>query len=109
MSQKVKIALLGYGKMGKMIENISEERGFEIVERYWDVNPLCTDESTRKILQNVTVFIDFTEPEAVIENIERCADLGKNIVIGTTGWYDQIDKVKQIVNERKIGLVCASN
>lgn len=107
--KKIKIALLGYGQMGKMIESISKKHGCEVVERYWDVKPLRPDEETRKALKDLHVMIDFSIPEAVMENILSCANMSINMVVGTTGWSDRLDEVKQIVKKSHIGLVYASN
>ncbi|MCJ7812530.1 4-hydroxy-tetrahydrodipicolinate reductase [bacterium] len=108
-SKKIKIALLGYGQMGNMIESISDKHGCEVVERYWDVRPLRPDETTRKALKDVSVMIDFSVPEAVIENILSCASMSINMVVGTTGWADRLDEAKHIVKKSRIGLVHASN
>ncbi len=107
--KKIKIALLGYGQMAKIIESISEQHGCEVVERYWDVKPMRPEESTRRALKNVQVMIDFSVPEAVVGNILSCADMSINMVVGTTGWSDRLDEVKQIVKSSRIGLVYASN
>ncbi len=108
-SKKIKIALLGYGQMGKIIESISDSHGCEVVERYWDVRPLRPDDATRKALKDVSVVIDFSVSEAVIENILSCAAMSINMVVGTTGWSDRLNEAKQIVKKSRIGLVHASN
>ena len=108
-NKKIKNALLGYGQMGKVIESISEKHGCEVVEKYWDVKPLRPDELTRKTLQDVSVMIDFSSPEAVMGNILSCANMSINMVIGTTGWSDRLKEAEQLVKESRIGLVHASN
>ena len=105
----MKVALLGYGKMGHIIEAIAPAQGIEIIERLDIDKKLQDDEATRLALQEVNVLIDFSVPDAVLENIKISAGLKKNIVIGTTGWYDHLDTANKIVLENDIGLVHASN
>ncbi len=64
---------------------------------------------TKDALKSVDVCIDFSSPETVLNNIEAVADCGKNIVVGTTGWYDRLDYVRKLVKEKKIGFLYASN
>lgn len=93
----MKIALLGYGKMGKAIEKIAMAKGHEIVykvtmENAFDFMPIS--------LQNVDVAIDFSMPSAAVENIQKCFEAKVPIIVGTTGWYDQFDMIKdRCVNE----------
>jgi 4-hydroxy-tetrahydrodipicolinate reductase len=105
----MKIALIGYGQMGKMVEDLATRQNIEVVAKYWDEHPLTVDESARSNLKDVSALIDFTSPDAVIENIQKGAALSINMVIGTTGWFDQIDQVKKIVEYHQIGLVYAAN
>lgn len=105
----MKIALIGYGQMGKMVEEAALRQNIEVVERYWNEQPLTVNPSTRTVLKGVSALIDFTLPDAVIENIQNGAVLSLNMVVGTTGWTNQIDKVKKIVEEHQIGLVYAAN
>lgn len=99
----MKIALIGYGKMGKMIEKSALEKGHDIVARFnskdWDLDAL----------RQADVCIEFTHPDAAIENIKRLAELKKNIVIGTTGWYERLDLVESIIDEAQIGAVYSPN
>ena len=88
----MKIALLGYGKMGKAIEKIALSKGHEIVykvnlENSFDFMPIS--------LQNVDVAIDFSMPSAAVDNILKCFEAKVPIVVGTTGWYDQFDAIKE--------------
>jgi 4-hydroxy-tetrahydrodipicolinate reductase len=103
------LALIGHGKMGKEVERVAHEKGLKIVKIFdVDVNP---DGSalTKESLKSVDVCIDFSSPEAVLSNIEAVADAGKNMVVGTTGWYDRLDYVRKLVKEKKIGFLYASN
>jgi 4-hydroxy-tetrahydrodipicolinate reductase len=103
------IALIGYGRMGKEVERLAKEKGFT-VSRVFDLhNNKGSVGITKETLKGVDVCIEFSSPGAVVSNIEAAAACGKNIVVGTTGWYDRLDHVKKIVKETKIGLLYASN
>jgi 4-hydroxy-tetrahydrodipicolinate reductase len=103
------IAIVGYGKMGKEVERVAVERGMKIA-RVFDIgdNPHGTG-LTKESLKGVDVCIDFSSPEGAFENIEAVAAAGKSIVVGTTGWHDRIDEVRQLVKKAKIGLLYSSN
>ena len=109
MSDKIKAALLGYGKMGRMIESIAPQRSVEIKAHYDEFCPLEYNDGNRALLQDVEILIDFSTPETVLDNINKAAAFSKNLVIGTTGWYDQIDEVRGIVEKNNIGLIYGSN
>src|ERR1700733_10343356 len=101
----MKIGLFGYGKMGRLLEHLSESAGDLIVAR---VNSKCSKEDF-KGLEQADVCIDFSHPSAVIQNVKVCGEIKKNIVIGTTGWEADLSKVKDIVLEKKIGLIHSPN
>ncbi|MCX7909524.1 MAG: 4-hydroxy-tetrahydrodipicolinate reductase [Ignavibacteria bacterium] len=102
--EKPKIALIGYGKMGKEIESLAKARNF-IITDIFDIDfPIDTTKE-----YSFEVAIDFTTPESVVDNIKKVATLGKNIVVGTTGWYDKIEEVKKIVEYYQIGLIFSPN
>ena len=104
------IALIGYGKMGKMIEQLSQKRDQSITARIaLDDSNADSDVISAKTLQGADVCIEFTHPDAAVENIKKLAALGKNIVVGTTGWYDRLDEVSAIVEKAGVGLIYASN
>jgi 4-hydroxy-tetrahydrodipicolinate reductase len=105
----VNLALLGHGKMGRAVAELAESRGFK-------VRLILTAESnrkgagiTRKNLEGVDVCADFTSPAAVVENVRRVAALGVNLVVGTTGWGQHLDKVRKIVESSRVGMVHAPN
>jgi len=106
----MKICLVGYGKMGKMIEEIAIERKHEIVSII-DPNEEKANfkEISKEAVENADVCIDFTHPSIVIKNIESLSALGKKIVVGTTGWYEKIPQVKEIIEKNQTGLIYASN
>lgn len=102
----MRIALLGYGKMGKMIERIAIERGHEIVLIVDENNRAqCTDEQLRK----AEVAVEFTMPAVAIDNYKWCFDNGVPVVSGTTGWLDKWEEVIAYCRERKGAFFYASN
>jgi dihydrodipicolinate reductase len=103
------IALVGYGKMGKEIERLAPGRNITI-KRIFEVGDNLEGEGlTKQSLKDVDVCIDFSTPEAVPSNIRAAAECGKNIVVGTTGWYAQAKELEAVVRSRKIGLVYSPN
>jgi 4-hydroxy-tetrahydrodipicolinate reductase len=105
----VRIAIVGYGKMGRMIERIATEKGIAVGPKLDEFNNANFDGITAENFRNVDVAIDFSTPSTVVGNIERIAALGVNLVIGTTGWQEQILHVKGIVERHGIGLVWSPN
>ncbi|MEW6510810.1 MAG: 4-hydroxy-tetrahydrodipicolinate reductase [Bacteroidota bacterium] len=103
------IALIGYGKMGKEVERVAKEKGLTVAKVFDLHNNTGGLGLTKEALKGIDVCIDFTVPGAVIANIEAAAECGKNIVVGTTGWYDRLEHVKKLVKESHIGLLYASN
>ena len=105
----MKIALIGYGKMGKMIEPIAKERGHQVIT----VDPIAEDATYKSIkdadLSDTDVCIDFSHPSTAIKNIKELAALKKNMVIGTTGWYNEIDNVEKLVKDAGVGFIFSSN
>ena len=98
------IALIGYGKMGKAIEKIAEERGHKIVL-------ICNSEISvqHADFSNVDIAIEFTQPDLAIKHIDFCLDNKIPVVVGTTGWNDKIEYVKNKVKELEGSLLHASN
>ena len=102
----MKIALLGYGKMGKVIEEIAIDKGHQIIVK---IDSAKDWEKNKNILKDIDVAIDFSIPETVIENINNCFNNNIPIVVGTTGWYDNIENIKKLCNEKDQSLIWASN
>ena len=98
----MKIALLGYGKMGKVIEKIAIERGHEIVLKK-------NENDTFDGLLNANVAIDFSVPSAAISNISECINNGIPIVSGTTGWLENYNQMVALCNEKKAAFIYGSN
>jgi 4-hydroxy-tetrahydrodipicolinate reductase len=99
----MKLALLGYGKMGHMVEQAALRSGLEIT---CIIDPVA---GSRGSLSDADVCIDFSEPAGVIENIALAATAKVSIVVGTTGWYDRIDEARRLVEGGGIGFVYGSN
>jgi 4-hydroxy-tetrahydrodipicolinate reductase len=105
----INIALLGYGKMGKTVALLAPQRGFE-VSLVMDID--VNDQSrgiTREKFRGVDVCLDFTTPQAVVENVHRVAALGVNLVVGTTGWQKHLPEVRKVIEQAGVGLVYAAN
>ncbi|GGB13099.1 MULTISPECIES: 4-hydroxy-tetrahydrodipicolinate reductase [Mucilaginibacter] len=102
----MKIALLGYGKMGKIIEKIALSRKHEIV---LTIDHETLHDLTPENLQKADVVIEFTTPASVLSNIEHCFNANVPVVIGTTGWYEKLPEVKQQCIEGNKSLLWASN
>ena len=103
------LALIGYGKMGRMIEQLAVARGHRVVFRV-DVEGNDQGQAlTPESLQGVDVAFDFTVPDAVVPNVDRVTALGVSMVVGTTGWMNHLGEVRRLVEERRVGLVYSSN
>ena len=98
----MKIALFGYGKMGKVIEKIAKNRGHKIIYRI-DENSINYD------LKKVDVAIDFSTPKAAFSNINMALENSIPIVSGTTGWLDNYNKAVKLCNEKNGAFLYASN
>ncbi|MFM2368517.1 MAG: hypothetical protein RL619_817 [Bacteroidota bacterium] len=98
----MKIALLGYGKMGQVIERIALERGHEIVLKKDEFN-------TYEGLSNADVAIDFSVPMAAVDNISSCFHANVPVVSGTTGWLEHYDEMVALCTEKNGGFISSSN
>lgn len=102
----MKIALIGYGKMGKAIEQLAIERGYEIILKVdFDNAKTWTNEQ----LKQADVAIEFTNPESAISNLTRCFECGVPVISGTTGWLEKMEEVKNACKELDGGFFYASN
>lgn len=100
------IALIGYGKMGKAIEEIALQRGHSIVLKI-DFDNL--QDLTKENLQKADVAIEFTGPHSAFNNVIRCLEYGVPLVCGSTGWLEKWDEAKKLCGEKKGTLLYASN
>lgn len=98
----MKIALLGYGKMGKVIERIAQERGHEIVLRKTSANGF-------EGLEDADAAIDFSVPDAAVENISQALNLGIPVVSGTTGWLEDYHKMAKLCEDKNGAFIYGSN
>lgn len=98
----MKIALLGYGRMGKAIEGIAKERGHQIICR-------IDQDKQEGDLSSANVAINFSVPTAAVTNLKAAFDLGVPVVCGTTGWLDQLEEVHDYCKQKKSGFLYASN
>lgn len=99
------IALIGYGKMGKIIEQMALERGHSISFVVTSANKDFKSEE----LKNSDVAIEFTRPEFAVKNMHRCFEAQVPVVVGTTGWYDKFEAVKKCCTEHNGTLFHATN
>ena len=102
----MKIALLGYGKMGKAIEQIAIDRGHQILLR---VDAESYENLTIYNLKKVDLAIDFSTPASVLNNIKLCFEAEIPLVVGTTGWYDHLNEIKNTCETGKKSFLYASN
>jgi len=104
----MRLLVLGQGKTGALVAKVGRERGHA-------VRAMASQENqdgrglTLDLLKQTDVAIDFTTPHAVVPNIIRCAEARVPIVVGTTGWYQHRDKVRELVDERKTAFLYGSN
>lgn len=100
----MKIALIGYGKMGKVIEQIALERGHSVVAIYSSQNPIVSDE-----LKQADIAIEFTNPDSVISNIQTCFECQVPVVVGSTGWNEELTSITTLCAKNNAALLHASN
>jgi 4-hydroxy-tetrahydrodipicolinate reductase len=100
----MKIGLAGYGKMGKIIEEIAIDRGHQILFKSNSVFPMNS-----KDIDSVDVVIEFTKPDLAVKHIQAVIAQDTPIVVGTTGWNEQFNEVKSLVTEKQGALIYASN
>lgn len=103
---KLNIAIIGYGKMGKTIEKVLNERGHEVVLKITSKNK---DLMTTHNLQKADVAIEFTNPDSAIKNFYKCFEAGLPVVSGSTGWFNQLEAVTDKVKEQNGSLFYAPN
>ncbi|MEZ4956902.1 MAG: 4-hydroxy-tetrahydrodipicolinate reductase [Saprospiraceae bacterium] len=102
----MKIAIIGYGKMGKIIEKIALSKGHEVILRITRENAANVK---REDLKRADVAIEFSRPETAFQNVANCLEIGLPIISGTTGWLDQLSAAKKICLEQKGAFLYASN
>lgn len=104
-----KLALVGYGRMGRLVEQLAPTHGFEVALRLDEFNNQAGAGLTTENFSGIDAAIDFSIPEVVADNAVRIAALGIPLAIGTTGWQDDIDRVREAVERHRSGLVYGAN
>ena len=102
------LLILGRGKTGSLVAEVAAERKHHVRTAGSKENNACSA-LTEERLRDVDAVIDFTTPHSVLAHIEACAKAGKNMVVGTTGWYKDIGHVRALVEQHKTGFVYAAN
>src|SRR5271155_3498884 len=98
----MKLAIVGYGKMGRLIEQLAPEYGFTIHARV-DMG------DDFELIRGADVAIEFTIPDAVASNVEKLAAMGLPMAVGTTGWAGEMDRVRIAIEKHDTGLVWSPN
>ena len=104
-----RLAIVGYGKMGRLVEQLAPDYGFEVGLKLDEFNNANYEAVTAENFKGIDVAIDFSIPSAVVRNVESVAALGVPMVIGTTGWQEHAAAVKAAVERNNVGLVWSPN
>jgi 4-hydroxy-tetrahydrodipicolinate reductase len=102
------LLLLGRGKTGSLVAEVAAERKHHIQIAGAKENAASAALTAEK-LHDIDAVIDFTTPYCILANIEACVKAGKNMVVGTTGWYKELDRVCNLVGQHGTGLIYAAN
>ena len=103
------LAIVGYGKMGRLIEQLAPEYGFEVRAKFNGRNNASGEGLTRESLRGIDVAVEFSTPHSAARNVERLAAAGVCAVVGTTGWMEQLPAVREVVMRAGTGVVWAPN
>ena len=104
----MKVLLLGRGKTGSLVAEVAHQRHHQVEILRAADNPHASAITPQHLAQ-VDVVIDFTTPHSVLENIEACVRARKNIVVGTTGWYGELPRIRRMVEEAGSGFLYGAN
>ncbi len=104
----MKLLILGRGKTGSLVAKVARERGHEATQLARLRTPMERRSSAGK-LAGVDAVIDFTAPQSVMGNVEACIAAGKNMVVGTTGWYGDLERVRHLVEKSQTGFLYGAN
>ena len=102
----MKLALIGYGKMGKAIEEVAMHRGHKIVLTIDQPN---LHEFTKENISKADLAIEFTGPHSAFDNIKKCLEFGVPVVSGSTGWTDRLEEMKKICADKNGSFIYSSN
>jgi len=103
----MRLLLVGYGRMGKLVERLAPDYGFQVVGRLDDTNNIGA--VGIPTAPDADVAVDFSIPSAVAENLPKLAERRINVVIGTTGWQEHEPEMRRVVSDAGIGVVAAPN
>jgi 4-hydroxy-tetrahydrodipicolinate reductase len=103
------LAIVGHGKMGRLIEQLAPEYGFDVRAKFTRENNLHDAGISRESLRGVAVAVEFTTPDSAPDNLRRLASLGINTVCGTTGWFEHLAAVHEAIPSAGTGLVYSAN
>jgi 4-hydroxy-tetrahydrodipicolinate reductase len=103
------LAIVGYGKMGRLIEQLAPEYGFDVRAKFNSKNNCSGDGLTHESLRGVDVAVEFSTPHTASPNIQKLAAAGVNAAVGTTGWMEQLPVARHAVAQGGTGLVWAPN
>lgn len=109
MTVQRRIALIGFGKMGRAVATLALERGHEVVATLDGARTVRSGAITREALGEPDVAIEFTQPAAALPNVLACVRAHVPVVVGTTGWYDQLPVVERAVHEEGGSVLYAPN
>ena len=102
------VLVLGRGKTGSVVAEVARERRHHVRVAGSAENADAAALSAKN-LHEVDAVIDFTAPHCILANIAACAQAGKNMVVGTTGWYSDLDRVQKLIEQQKTGFLYAAN
>jgi 4-hydroxy-tetrahydrodipicolinate reductase len=104
----MRVLVLGQGKTGRLVAEVAAERGHgvHVLDAKENANASAL---TPPFVAGFDVIIDFTTPEAVVQNMRACLATGAKMVVGTTGWYDRLDKARELVERKQAGLLYGTN
>jgi 4-hydroxy-tetrahydrodipicolinate reductase len=103
------LAIVGYGKMGRLIERLAPEYSFDVLAKFDSKNNSGGAGLTRSALRDVQVAVEFSTPHVVACNIQQLAAAGVDAAVGTTGWFDGLPAAQHAVQQAGTGLVWAAN
>ena len=102
----IPLAIVGYGKMGRLVDQLAPEYGFDVRAR---LDIADTAAFSQESLKGATLAIEFTSPAAAPDNLRRLAAFGVNTVCGTTGWYEELPQIRQVIADAHTALVFGAN
>ena len=103
------LAIVGYGKMGRLIAQLASEYGFDVRVKFTRENNLHDSGIVPEFLQGIDAAVEFSTPDSAPDNLRRLAALGVNTVCGTTGWYEHLPAIHESVLTAGTGLVYSPN